>query len=139
MFTNKYAEGVIATVPTGEACGYALFSMSFSPWYGLPVMNIIDVFCSPQVAANSLDRQLFSALCTVASERKCCRLEWRVNKVWVLACTPANSIQSNQEQIQLAEKIGAMPLEGSELVMIEGEENITQLARLTDQPLPGWK
>lgn len=124
-----FVNAIIGYTPDGQAAGFALYSWFFLPHEGLPALEILDLYASTALkggkdgARAQLNRQLFSACCQIAEKHKAGAVEWRINR-------------NNAAKGQFAEMLGAKPEQGLAVMLLEGQQNVAEIARITDQKLP---
>ncbi|CAD6576287.1 MAG: hypothetical protein TREMPRED_001644 [Tremellales sp. Tagirdzhanova-0007] len=123
IFEKKFAECLIARTVNnhneqGEAVGLALYFFTYSTWLGIPGLYLEDLYVSPEYRAKGLGKRFFGELGTIAKERGCGRVEWRVLK-W------------NKPSIDFyVERLKAEILVEWDTMRIEGEQGIERLASL---------
>jgi GNAT superfamily N-acetyltransferase len=99
----------VATDPTGEVVGFALWYVTFSTWKGRPGMWLEDLFVRPQARGSGLGRALLETLAGVCAERGYARFEW-----WVLDWNaPAHGFYRS---------LGARPEDEWTVWRVDGEE-----------------
>lgn len=124
-----FVNAIIGYTSDGQAAGFALYSWFFLPQHGLPALEVLDLYASTALKGGSgggraqLNRQLFSACCQIAEKHKAGAVEWRISA-------------NNTEKGQFAESIGALPDKNQVSMLITGQQNVAEIARITDQKLP---
>lgn len=74
---KKYAEVLIAEYE-GKPAGMALYFYNFSTFVGRPGIYLEDLFVLPEFRGLGIGKQLLLSLISLASEKKCGRVEWCV-------------------------------------------------------------
>ncbi len=93
---KKKAEVIFAMV-AGQEIGYALFFHNFSTFLGRAGLYLEDLFIRPQYRGKGYGKALLKKIASVATERKCGRLEW-----WCL--------DWNKPSIDFYLSLGAQPM-----------------------------
>lgn len=119
-----FVNAIIGYTSSGEAAGFALYSWYFMPHFGVPALDILDLYTAPALkeGRSVLNRELFSACCQIAAKHRAGGVEWRISP-------------GNKEKANFAESIGAKPDKNQVHFLITGQQNVSEIARLTDQPL----
>lgn len=124
-----FVNAIIGYTADGQAAGFALYSWYFLPEHGVPALDILDLYASTALpggkegARAQLNRALFSACCQIAEKHRAGAVEWRVSP-------------NNAQKGQFAESIGALPDKNQVHMLITGQQNVAEIARITDQKLP---
>lgn len=96
LFDKQKAE-VIFPMIEGQEIGYALFFHNFSTFLGRAGLYLEDLFIRPQYRGKGYGKALLKKIASVATERKCGRLEW-----WCL--------DWNKPSIDFYLSLGAQPM-----------------------------
>ncbi|NLZ64065.1 MAG: GNAT family N-acetyltransferase [Lentisphaerae bacterium] len=106
LFQRKYAEALIAEYEQTPA-GYALFFHNFSTFQGRPGLYLEDLYVRPEFRARGIGRALLQRLAALASERKCCRMEW-------------TCLNWNAPSIKFYKSLGAVPKDEWSIYRLDG-------------------
>ena len=93
----------------GRAVGFALFFTTFSTFLCKPGLYLEDLFVEPEHRGAGIGKALLARLATLARERDCGRLEWRV-------------LDWNEPSIRFYESLGAKLLPEWVLVRMTDSE-----------------
>jgi GNAT superfamily N-acetyltransferase len=105
---HAVAEVLLAELPEGEPCGFALFFKTFSTFLGKPGIYLEDLFVTPPARGKGVGTALLRALAKLVIERGYGRLEWAV-------------LNWNTPAIRVYERIGAEPLSGWTVNRLTGQ------------------
>ena len=98
LFGARPAAEAIVAERGGRAVGFALFFTTFSTFLCRPGLYLEDLFVEPAHRGHGIGKALLARLASLAAERGCGRLEWRV-------------LDWNEPSIRFYESLGASLLE----------------------------
>lgn len=96
VFDRRAAEVLIGEAG-GKPVGFALYFENFSTFLGRTGIHLEDLFVDPDHRGKGYGKRLFQAVCKIAAERGCQRLEW-------------TCLNWNQPSIDFYHYMGAVPL-----------------------------
>lgn len=96
VFDREAAEVLIGEAG-GRPVGFALYFKNFSTFLGRTGIHLEDLFVDPAERGKGYGKGLFQAVCSIAAERGCQRLEW-------------TCLNWNQPSIDFYHYMGAVPL-----------------------------
>jgi GNAT superfamily N-acetyltransferase len=114
LFGPRPAAEAVMAERGGRAVGFALFFTTFSTFLCKPGIYLEDLFVEPEHRGAGIGRALLRHLASLAVQRECGRLEWRV-------------LDWNTPSIRFYESLGASLLPEWELVRMT-EPEFTALA-----------
>lgn len=76
---RPFADAILAK-HNGEAIGYAIFFLYFSPNPGVPAAFLEQIYVEPERRGDGIGRALLRRVAQIAVEQGCGRLEWGVFK-----------------------------------------------------------
>lgn len=96
LFSNPICEAYLGYM--GNTPGGLLHvSNGYSTFNARPTLNVEDIFVTENMRGSGLGKALFDYAKSIAKDRQCCRMEWRV-------------LDWNSNAISFYEKMGAKPL-----------------------------
>ena len=78
IFDKQKAEFIFAIVD-GKEIGFALFFHNFSTFLGRAGIYLEDLYVKQEYRGNGYGKAILKKLASIAVERKCGRLEWRLD------------------------------------------------------------
>lgn len=78
LFGARQVAEVIIGEYRGDAVAFALFFHNYSTFLGRPGIYLEDLFVKPEMRGRGFGKVLLAYLATLATERKCGRVEWSV-------------------------------------------------------------
>jgi GNAT superfamily N-acetyltransferase len=109
LFGARPAAEAMVAERGGRAVGFALYFTTFSTFLCRPGLYLEDLFVEPAHRGAGIGKALLASLATLAAERGCGRLEWRV-------------LDWNEPSIRFYESLGASLLREWILVRMTREE-----------------
>ncbi len=94
LFGARPAAEALVAERGGRAVGFALYFTTFSTFLCKPGLYLEDLFVEPAHRGHGLGKALLARLASLAAERDCGRLEWRV-------------LDWNEPSIRFYESLGA--------------------------------
>ncbi len=97
LFQDPKGPEVLIAQENGKPVGFVLFFHNFSTFLGRKGIYIEDLYVSPECRGKGYGEKILQAICCLAKERNCGRVEW-----WVL--------DWNERAINFYKKMGAIPM-----------------------------
>ena len=98
LFGSKPAAEVLLARWQDENAGFAVFFMNYSTFLAQPGLYLEDLYIRPHLRGKGIGLALLRALASIATDRRCGRLEWAV-------------LDWNQPAIGFYKKLGAVALD----------------------------